>query len=278
VASLLLGGVIAMAVAPGLLAALAPGSGDARTCRLRADDGSLIDRLPPSGSHWFGTDAQGCDVFVRVVYGARPSLLIGIGTALVTASIGLVAGVVAGYSGGRVDSVVRRSGDVVASLPFVVGAILLLSVLAGDQRSWVHIVVVLSVLGWPTSARLARSSARQVAVLPFVEASCAAGGSGWWIMRHHIAPHAFTPVVAFAATWAGLVIAAESTLTYLGVGLPVTTISWGGMIDRAQLSYATSPHLLVFPSLALVVTTTGFVLLGDAIRDALDPRDDRRVR
>jgi ABC-type dipeptide/oligopeptide/nickel transport system permease subunit len=163
-AVVLLALVTLLAVAPSMVIR-ATGAGDGTTsCSIRADDGSYQDRLPPSSDHWFGTDAQGCDVFSQVVVGARSSLLIGAGSGAVMAALGTLLGVIAAARGGWVDALVRRIGDVTLGIPFVVGAILLLSVLAGEQRSPIEIVVALSVLGgrrgrsWcsPTSKRRER--------------------------------------------------------------------------------------------------------------------------
>ena len=154
-AAVLMALVTLFVVAPAAVIAVSGGV-DSRTCSIRADDGSYQDRLPPSAEHWFGTDAQGCDIFTQVVHGARPSLLIGVGSGLVMAVVGTLFGVLAAARGGWVDGLVRRIGDVTLGIPFVVGAILLLSVLAGDQRSPIELVVALSLLGWPGTARIAR--------------------------------------------------------------------------------------------------------------------------
>ena len=256
-------------VAPTAVIAMSGGDGS-RTCSIRAEDGSYQDRLSPSADHWFGTDAQGCDVFSQVVFGARPSLLIGVGSGLVMAVIGTLFGVVAAARGGWVDSLVRRIGDVTLGIPFVVGAILLLSVLAGDQRSPIELVIALSLLGWPATARIARGAARTVLVQQYIEAARAAGAGTGHVVRRHVLPNALPSVVAYSSLSAGALIAAESTLTYLGIGLQVPTISWGLMIEQGQRSYGQTPHLIVFPALFLTATVAAFVLLGDALRDSLD--------
>ena len=261
--------VTVFVVAPAAVIALSGGDGS-RTCSIRAEDGSYQDRLSPSADHWFGTDAQGCDVFSQVVFGARPSLLIGVGSGLVMAVIGTLFGVVAAARGGWVDSLVRRIGDVTLGIPFVVGAILLLSVLAGDQRSPLELVIALSLLGGPSTARIARGAARTVLVQPYIESARAAGAGTSYVIRRHVLPNALPSVVAYASLSAGALIAAESTLTYLGIGLQVPTISWGLMIEQGQRSYGQTPHLIVFPALFLTATVAAFVLLGDALRDSLD--------
>jgi ABC-type dipeptide/oligopeptide/nickel transport system permease subunit len=263
--------VFVCALMPGWVVAPAPGSHDPASCSVRAPDGTYQDRLGPSSAHWFGTDAQGCEVFARVIHGARSSLAIGLGASVVMGVVGTGLGLAAAYRGGWVDAVVRRAADITLSLPFVVGAIMLLSVLAGEHRSAVEVALVLATLGWPATARVARTAARQVMVQPYVEAARAAGGGALAIVRRHVLPNTLPSVVPFGALSAGAFIGAEATLSYLGVGLQVPAVSWGLMIEQAQRGYETSPHLLVFPSLFLTATVMAFVLVGDAIRDALDP-------
>ncbi len=269
-AAALMGLMMVLVVAPNAVIALSGNGDGARTCTIRADDGSYQDRLSPSADHWFGTDAQGCDVFTHVVYGARPSLLIGVGGGLALALFGTVSGVLAATRGGWVDGLVRRAGDVTLGIPFVVGAILLLAVLAGEQRSPLEIVFALSILGWPGTARIARNSSRSVLVQDYIEAARAAGASSGRIIGRHVLPNALPAVVAYSTLNAGALIAAESTLTYLGIGLQVPSISWGLMIAQGQLSYGQAPYLIMFPALFLTATVAAFVLLGDALRDTLD--------
>lgn len=269
-AAALLALLLVCVAVPDAVVRLSPFEGSARTCSLRADDGSFQDRLPPSGAHWFGTDAQGCDVFAQVIHGARTSLAIGIGGGLLLATLGTALGLLAAIRGGWIDALVRRVGDVTLGLPFVVGAILLLSVLAGDQRSPWEIVLVLGALGWPGTARIARGSARQVLSMPYIEAARAAGARSGHLVVRHVMPNALPPVVAYSTLAAGALIGAEATLTYLGIGLQIPTISWGLMIENGQKSYGATPHLLVFPAVFLTVAVASFVLLGDALRDSLD--------
>lgn len=262
------------ALVPGVVTALMPGGGSVVGCSLRAPDGSYQDRLAPSGAHWFGTDTQGCDEFDRVVHGARASLVVGAGAGLLSAFAGMLLGAFAGWFGGALDALVRRASDVTLAIPFVVGAILLLSVLAGDQRSPGELLVVLIVLLWPAPARLARAQTRSLARLEFVDAARAAGAGSLQILRFHILPHLFPMTLAYGTSLIGLVIGGEAVLTYLGVGLQIPSVSWGLMIDAAQGHYATEPHLLLFPGAFLAATVAGFVLLGDALSDVLDVRRD----
>lgn len=262
--------VTVFAVIPSAVVSLSPADVGPTECSVRAADGSYQDRLPPSANHWFGTDAQGCEVFAQAVWGSRTSLFIGVGSGVLIAVLGTLLGVVAAIRGGWVDALVRRTCDVTLGIPLVVGAILLLSVLAGEQRSPTEIMVVLALLGWPGTARIARGAARLVLVQPYIEAARAAGAGDVHVTVRHVLPNVLPSVAAYSSLGIGLLIAAESTLTYLGIGLQVPSVSWGLMIEGAQRSYATSPHLIVFPSMMLVVTVAAFVLLGDAVRDAVD--------
>ncbi len=255
---------------PDAVVSLSPFDGSPTECSVRADDGSFQDRLPPSGAHWFGTDAQGCDVFAQVVHGTRTSLSIGLGGGALLTVVGTALGLLAAIRGGWVDALVRRVGDVTLGLPFVAGAILLLSVLAGDQRSAWEIVVVLAVLGWPATARIARGSARSVLALDFIEAARAAGAGSFHLVRRHVLPNVMPAVTAYATLVAGVLIGAEATLTYLGIGLQIPTVSWGLMIEKGQASYGRTPHLLLFPAAFLTAAVAAFVLLGDALRDSVD--------
>lgn len=255
---------------PASVVSLSPADVGPTDCSVRAADGTFQDRLPPSSTHWFGTDAQGCEVFAQVVWGSRTSLYIGLGSGVMIAVFGTMLGVTAAIRGGWIDALIRRTCDVTLGIPLVVGAILLLSVLAGEQRSPTEIMVVLALLGWPGNARIARGAARLVLVQPYIEAARAAGAGNVHVTVRHVLPNVVPAVAAYSSLTVGLLIAAESTLTYLGIGLQVPSVSWGLMIERAQRSYATSPHLIVFPSIMLVITVAAFVLLGDATRDAVD--------
>ena len=263
--------VTVLAAAPGAVVSLSPTDVAPTDCSVRAADGTYQDRLPPSSSHWFGTDAQGCEVFAQVVWGSRTSLYIGVGSGALIAMFGTMLGVTAAISGGWIDALIRRTCDVTLGIPLVVGAILLLSVVAGEQRSPTEIMIVLALLGWPGTARIARGAAQLVLVQSYIEAARAAGAGDVYVTVRHVLPSVLPSVAAYSSLSVGLLIAAESTLAFLGIGLQVPSVSWGLMIETAQRSYATSPHLIVFPSIMIVITVAAFVLLGDATRDAVDP-------
>jgi ABC-type dipeptide/oligopeptide/nickel transport system permease subunit len=248
-----------MAVAPGLFTRTDP-----RACDLTR---SL---LRPSGSHWFGYDLQGCDYYALVIHGARVSMTIGIATVAGTTLVAVVLGTLAGFYGGFVDTVIARVTDVWFALPTFLGAVVMLSVLGG--KGLPQLTLVLVIFGWPTMARLMRSSVLTVRDMEYVTAARALGAGDLRLMWRHILPNALTPVIVYGAIRVGIVIAAEATLSFLGLGLQLPAISWGLMIASAQPRLLTAPHLLLFPGLFLSMTVLAFVLLGDAVRDAFDPR------
>ena len=187
--------------------------------------------------------------------------------------IGLTLGGIAGFYGGWFDNLISRFVDILFAIPFLVAAILFLNVIASDgSRGLGHVLLVLGVFGWPTLSRLFRASVIQAKAQDYVEAARAVGASNMRILVRHILPNAIAPAIVYATIAIGGVIAAEATLSFLGVGLQLPAISWGLMINNAQTRILTDPHLLLFPGLFLSMTVLGFLLLGDAVRDALDPR------
>lgn len=261
----------AMAVAPGAFAALGPGPADPNECSLRSPSGAFQDRLPPSRDHWFGTDPQGCDYYARVIHGARASMAVGLVAVLTGGLIALVVGGIAGTAGGWIDGVISRFTDVFYGVPQLVGAILLLSLLAENDRHTFQLALVLGVLGWPLVSRLFRASVRQIRSAPYVDASRVSGDRSWVTLCRHVVPNAVGPVLAYGTVAVGAAITAEAGLSYIGLGLQAPTISWGQMIDSAQVRLADAPHLLFFPSLFLSLAVLGFVCLGDALRRLVSP-------
>ncbi|MGN6576898.1 MAG: ABC transporter permease [Nocardioides sp.] len=224
----------------------------------------------PSAEHWFGYDLQGCDYYTRVVYGARVSIVIGTVTTVCSVAIAMLLGSLAGYFGGRVDTLISRFTDIVFGLPFILGAIVVLSVIGNHSLAWVTLVLVL--LGWTTMTRLSRSSVLSVRDSDYVNAARALGASDRRILLRHVLPNAIAPVIVYATIYIGIIIAAEASLSFLGVGLQLPAISWGLMISEAQSRVLSAPHLLLFPGLFLSLTVLSFILMGDALRDALDPK------
>lgn len=225
---------------------------------------------PASWSHPFGYDLLGCDYYTRVVYGARASIAIGILVTVGTVVVAVVLGSVAGYYRGVADTVISRFTDIVFGLPFVLGAIVLLSTVGSHGILQVGLVLV--ALGWTTMTRLMRSSVLSVLNADHISAARALGASDMRILATHVLPNAMAPVLVYATIYVGIIISAEATLSFLGVGLQLPAISWGLMISDAQYRIGQAPHLLIWPGLFLSLTVLSFILLGDALRDALDPK------
>lgn len=249
---------IVMAIAPGLFT-----NADPNACNLS----NSVE--PPSAEHWFGYDLQGCDYYARTIYGARVSVSIGLVVMLFATAIAIVFGTLAAYYGGIMDSIIARLADVVFALPFILGGIVILSVF---DRSFKVVALTLVVLGWPTMLRLMRSSVLSTKEEDYIDAARSLGASDLRIMARHILPNAIAPVVVYATIYVGVIISAEAALSYLGVGLQLPAISWGLMINTAQHRIANSPHLLLFPGAFLSVAVFSFILMGDVLRDALDPK------
>ncbi|UOY03831.1 ABC transporter permease [Blastococcus sp. PRF04-17] len=238
---------------------------DPRACDL------ANSKQAPSAQHWFGYDQQGCDYLANVVHGARNSLIIGLLAVLVILVLGVVVGAVAGFFGGVTDSVLARLTDVFYAIPFILGAIVVLrSGIVG--RGVVAVAIALAAFGWMTAMRLVRSQVIAVKSSDYVAAARAMGASSWRILVRHILPNAVAPVLVYTTITIGVLIAAEATLTFLGVGLQRPAISWGLQIENGQSLLRSAPHLVFFPSLVLTLTVMAFIMMGDALRDALDPR------
>jgi oligopeptide transport system permease protein len=226
----------------------------------------------PSAEHWFGFDQQGCDYMATIVYGARNSLLIGVLGVLGVLVLGVVVGAVAGFYGRFTDSILSRLTDIFYALPLVLGALVLLRTGVLGERGARSVAIALALFGWMTAMRLVRSQVIAVKSSDYVAAARAMGASDVRILVRHILPNAVAPVLVYATITVGVLIAAEATLTYLGVGLQAPAISWGLQIAEGQRLLRTAPHLVLFPSLILTLTVMAFILMGDALRDALDPR------
>ena len=237
-------------------------------------------REAPSPDAWFGRDGQGYDVYARTIYGARASILVGIFATLFVAVLGSFVGIIAGYRAGWMDSLLSRIGEIFLGIPLLLGGILFLYVFPNDPLTTPFLVqvakvaFVLGVFGWPTIMRLMRSSVLQVKPNDYVQAARALGASPTRIISSHILPNSLASVIVVSTINLGAFIAIEATLSFLGVGLQPPAISWGIQISEASgigLIRA-APHMLLFPSVFLSLTVLAFIMLGDVVRDALDPR------
>lgn len=234
-------------------------------------------RERPNANAWFGRDIQGYDIYARTVYGARASILVGVFATLSTVLIGALFGVIAGFYGGWGDTLISRITDVFLAIPLLLGGILFMASFPNTVDSPYMVVVgkvvlALGLLGWPSIARLMRSSVLQVKPNDYVQAARALGASPLRIIRSHILPNAMAPVIVVSTINLGVYISVEATLSFLGIGLTPPAISWGVSISDALVALRTTPHILLFPSLFLSLTVLAFIMLGDAVRDAFDPK------
>ncbi|MEU6364447.1 ABC transporter permease [Streptomyces sp. NPDC046931] len=238
--------------------------GDPLACDLsRAQEGS-------QPGHPFGFDGQGCDVYTRTVHGARTSVTVGVCATLGVAVLGSVLGGLAGFFGGAWDAILSRTTDIFFAIPVVLGGLVLLSVVTSNTV-W-PVIGFMVLLGWPQISRIARGSVITARQNDYVQAARALGASPSRILLRHIAPNAVAPVIVVATIALGTYIALEATLSYLGVGLKPPSVSWGIDISAASPYIRNAPHALLWPSGALAITVLAFIMLGDAVRDALDPK------
>lgn len=257
---------VIMAIFPGLFTHTDP-----RDCQLK------FSRDAPSADAWFGRNLQGCDLYARTIHGARASILVGVISATATCLIGATLGMLAGFYGGFVDSLISRITDIFFGIPFLLGAIIVLTAFpSGEGKSfWVPVLKVslaLTLLGWTNIARIMRSLTLQVKESDYVAAARALGAPTSRILRVHVLPNAIQPVIVYTTILLGAFIASEAALSFLGIGLQPPAVSWGIEINDARDYIEASPHMLFFPSLFLSITVLAFIMLGDAVRDALDPK------
>jgi peptide/nickel transport system permease protein len=238
------------------------------------DIGLTPDGLPraPNSTFWLGTDDLGRDILVRIAYGARVSLLVGVIATAITVAIGVVLGLAAGFLGGITDTILARLIDVVLSVPFLLVAIALVSV---TGPSLTVTVLVIGFFSWASVARIVRGQVLSLREREFVEAARSLGAGDGRIMFVDVLPNVLAPVIVYTTLLIPVVIVTQATLSFLGLGLPPPTADWGGMISASQNYYTTAWWFILFPGLALLITTLAFNLFGDGVRDAFDPRADR---
>ena len=235
---------------------------------------------PPREGHPFGFNQQGGDVWARTLYGARASVAVGVLTTILVAGVGIVTGAIAGFYGGLLDTIVSRVSDIFLSIPLLLAAIVVISVvnnLLPDRGFWLAVSVVVLALGlfaWPQITRQMRGAVLEVKNLEFVDAATAIGATRFKNLVRHIVPNALAPVIVTSTISLGIFIVAESALSFLGLGLPTNVVSWGNDLSDAQNQVRSGTHMVVMwvPATALAMTVLGFILLGEAVREALDPK------
>jgi peptide/nickel transport system permease protein len=228
--------------------------------------------LPPNSQFILGTDNLGRDLYSRLLYGAQVSMTISLIANLTAGVLGTSIGLLAGYYSGWIDTLLMRFTDVLLAFP----AILLALGLGAVLRPSVQVVIIiLTVITWPTLARLVRSQVLTVRERAFVESARASGARDLYIIWHHILPHTLTVTIVWTTLSFATTVLIESSLSFLGVGVPLPTASWGNMILEGQTRYRIAPWMILMPSAAILIVTLGFNLLGDAVRDAMDPRSKK---
>jgi peptide/nickel transport system permease protein len=226
-------------------------------------------RLAPSAAHWMGTDEIGRDEMARVIFGARASLLAGVVSVLLAAAIGVPTGVLAGFAGGWIDALLSRLVDAMLAIPFLVLAIALAAVLGPNLR---NAMIAIGITTAPIFMRVARGSTLDIMTHDYIEAARAVGNPAWRIAVRHVLPNIFPPILVQATLSIATSIIAEASLSFLGLGEQPPTAAWGAMLNAAQQFLTLAPWLAIFPGVAIFLTVLGFNLLGDGLRDALDPR------
>jgi peptide/nickel transport system permease protein/oligopeptide transport system permease protein len=255
--------ILVMAFFPQLFASTSPNSAGA--CQLENA------RVKPTADHPFGYTVAGCDMWASLVWGTGKSVLVGILGSLGIVIWGTIAGTAAGWYGGFTDTIISRIADVFFGLPFILGALVFLAIF--PKRNVWTISAVLIVLGWTTITRVMRGSVIATKQRDYVDAARALGAGDGFIIRKHILANSIAPVIVLATIALGTFIGVEATLTFLGVGYQRPTVSWGLLVNEGQLvALAGYWHLLVYPCMFIVITVLAFILLGDVLRDALDPR------
>jgi ABC-type dipeptide/oligopeptide/nickel transport system permease subunit len=225
--------------------------------------------LGPSGKYWFGTDLLGRDILSRIIYGSRISLEVGIIAVGISVAIGLLLGAISGYFGNISDTIIMRIADIFFAFPYILGAIAIMTVLGPGI---INIFVAIGLLGWASFARIFRGSILSIKNKEYIEAARALGASNSRIIVKHIFPNAFAPIIVYATMNVGTAIIVEAALSFLGIGVMPPAPAWGKMLSESLDYIDVAPWMMVFPGIAILITVLGFVLLGDGLRDAFDPK------
>jgi peptide/nickel transport system permease protein len=264
VSALILCGLVVVAILAPVLAPYDP-------YKFNLNERGLPIRLqPPNAKFLCGTDPLGRDVLSRIVYGSRVSLIVGFASVAIGTLLGTLLGLVSGYWEGGMDQVLQRAVDTIMALPGIVLALAVVSVLG---QSLTNIILVIGLVIAPGASRVVRGTVLSIKQNTFIDAAYAAGATPWRIVLRHILPNAFAPILIIASVWLGNAIVIEAALSFLGLGTPPPTPTWGGMLSgEGRRNLETAPYLAIFPGLAISIVVLAFNMLGDALRDLLDPR------
>ncbi|MFF0437555.1 ABC transporter permease [Streptomyces sp. NPDC004327] len=257
--------LLTIATFPGLFSSASPTAGDLVKHYLGQPDLGNV-----GAPDWLGYDGQGRSVYARMIHGTRASVIVGITVTLIVTVLGGLVGMLAGYFGGIWDAILSRITDIFFGIPFLLGAMVVLQ--AFEERTVWVVVGALAFLGWTQMARVMRGAVITVKQADYVHAAKALGAGTTRILFKHILPNAMAPVIVVATISLGGYISAEATLSYLGLGLASPTVSWGVDISTAVDQIRVAPHILLWPSIMLSITVLAFIMLGEAVRNALDPK------
>ncbi|MEE1791229.1 ABC transporter permease [Streptomyces sp. BE308] len=257
--------LLVITIFPSLFTSASPTTGDLVHHFLGKPELSKI-----GSPEWFGFDGQGRSVYARVIYGTRASVIVGVSVTLVVTLFGGLIGMLAGYFGGWVDALLSGFTNIFLGLPFLLGAMVVLQAFT-ERTIWV-VVFALAFLGWTQIARVMRGAVITIKQADFVQAARALGAGTTRILFRHILPNVLAPVIVVATISLGVYISAEATLSYLGLGLAPPTVSWGMDISGGSSQIRVAQHILIYPSIMLSLTVLAFIMLGEAVRNALDPK------
>lgn len=252
--------VIAMALFPSWFTDVAPDA-----CQLGKSNGS------PEAGHPLGYTRQGCDIYSRIVYGAASSVSVGFLVVTMTFTVGVTLGALAGFFGGWVDAILSRLGDIFFSIPYILAAVVVMSVFSQHRNMFV-VALAIGAFSWPITLRIVRSEILRVKNSDFATSAKAVGMNRLQVLWHHVLPNSMAPAIVVTTLSLASAIVAQAVLSFLGVGLPPDVMNWGTDISQAQPNLRTAPMALVYPSLALTITVLSFIMLGEVVRDALDPK------
>ncbi|WP_163969413.1 nickel transporter permease [Oceanobacillus halotolerans] len=234
------------------------------------DKGEIVNKLaPPSADHWFGTDHHGRDIFTRIIHGMHLTLYIGFFSVILGATVGVLLGIIAGYYGGRTDTIIMRLMDVLLAFPGILLALAIVSVLGASLN---NVIIAVAIFSVPVFARIVRGSTLSVKKLEYVDAIRALGASDTRIIFKHILPNVTSPIIVQATLNIATAVLSASGLSFLGLGAQPPMPEWGAMLSDGRNYLYNAPHVAFFPGIAIVAVVLAFNILGDGLRDALDPK------